>query len=103
MSQEAPPWHASLPAPRSTPPVIKPDVLLRILTFAGDFHNGGPLIVDVRRTDYEGGAIAGSINMPAQSFWINRAVLYKICRGMELDRIIFYCGKYCMLEITRYH
>lgn len=69
-------------------------MLLRILTFVGDFHNGGPLLVDVRRTDYEGGAIAGSINMPAQSFWMNRAVLYKLCRGLDLERIIFYCGKY---------
>ncbi|KAK0947695.1 hypothetical protein LTR29_000952 [Friedmanniomyces endolithicus] len=30
------------------------------------------LIIDVRRTDYEGGAIRGSLNVPAQGFYWNR-------------------------------
>jgi arsenical-resistance protein 2 len=33
------------------------------------------LIIDVRRTDYEGGAIRGSLNIPAQGFWWNRGML----------------------------
>jgi arsenical-resistance protein 2 len=33
------------------------------------------LIIDVRRTDLEGGMIRGSLNIPAQGFWWNRGML----------------------------
>ena len=36
------------------------------------------LIVDVRRMDYEGGAIRGSLNIPAQGFYWSRGGLYVV-------------------------
>ena len=50
------------------------------------------LIVDVRRTDYEGGAIRGSINIPAQGFWWNRGMLYELCYKAGMEWVVFTCG-----------
>lgn len=50
------------------------------------------LIVDVRRTDYEGGAICGSINIPAQGFWWNRGILYELAYKSDIEWVVFTCG-----------
>ncbi|KAK5107555.1 hypothetical protein LTR62_001043 [Meristemomyces frigidus] len=74
------------------------------------------LIVDVRRTDYEGGAIRGSLNIPAQGFWWNRGtqeeflsfydpsaannathlcylgMLYELCYKADIEWVVFTCG-----------
>ena len=50
------------------------------------------LIVDVRRTDYEGGAIRGSINIPAQGFWWNRGILYELAYKSDIEWVVFTCG-----------
>ena len=50
------------------------------------------LIVDVRRTDYEGGAIRGSINIPAQGFWWNRGMLYELAYKAGMEWVVFTCG-----------
>ena len=50
------------------------------------------LIVDVRRTDYEGGAIRGSINVPAQGFWWNRGILYELAYKAGMEWVVFTCG-----------
>ncbi|OCK81248.1 Rhodanese-like protein [Lepidopterella palustris CBS 459.81] len=81
----APPlWHASLPAPQHAAPLISRDV---VLPFSPE-----DLLIDVRRTDYEGGTIKGSLNMPAQSFYMNRAVLHRLCAKSGIKNVIFYCG-----------
>ena len=49
------------------------------------------LIVDVRRDDYEGGAIRGSINIPAQGFWWNRGILYELAYKSDIEWIVFTC------------
>jgi arsenical-resistance protein 2 len=62
----------------------------------GDLLNAGTLFIDVRRTDYEGGAIRGSLNMPAQSFLNNMATLFRLCKGdgvSVISRVVFYCGR----------
>ena len=50
------------------------------------------LIIDVRRTDYEGGAIRGSLNIPAQGFWWNRGMLYELAYKADVEWVVFTCG-----------
>ncbi|EMD94455.1 hypothetical protein COCHEDRAFT_1094540 [Bipolaris maydis C5] len=78
-------WTDAFPAPRITAPSISRDEVL------SDLSSPHLLIVDVRRTDYEGGTIRGSINLPAHSFYLNRGVLYDLCRRAGVTRVAFYC------------
>jgi hypothetical protein len=83
------------PQPRSEARVLQKEQLLRQFAVLGDLLSAGALLIDVRRTDYEGGTIRGSLNMPAQSFPMNMATLYRLCAGDGLSvisRVIFYCG-----------
>lgn len=80
-------WTDAFPAPRITAPAISRDKVL------SDLSSPDLLIVDVRRTDYEGGTIRGSINLPAHSFYLNRGVLYDLCRRAGVSRVAFYCGE----------
>jgi arsenical-resistance protein 2 len=85
-----PSWQDAFPAPRATAPIITRDAALP------DLSSGTLLLVDVRRTDYEGGTIKGSINLPAQSFYMNRRVLLDLCKRAGVKRVAFYCGKWDM-------
>ena len=49
------------------------------------------LIVDVRRTDYTGGSIRGSLNIPAQSFYWNRGILYELAYKSDIQWVVFTC------------
>ncbi|KAF2756635.1 hypothetical protein EJ05DRAFT_70936 [Pseudovirgaria hyperparasitica] len=49
------------------------------------------LLIDVRRNDYLGGAIKGSLNLPAETFHANRAELYELCRRAGVAEVVFYC------------
>ena len=69
--QEEKPWHASFPAPRLEAGVMPAARAQMILSM----KIASMLIIDVRRTDYEGGAVRGSLNIPAQGFWWNRGML----------------------------
>jgi arsenical-resistance protein 2 len=80
-------WHDAFPAPCITAPVIARDAVLP------DLSSGTLLLVDVRRTDYEGGTIKGSINLPAQSFYMNRGVLLDLCKRAGVKQVAFYCGE----------
>lgn len=79
-------WTDAFPAPRATAPVLAREEVL------SDLSSPDLLIVDVRRTDYEGGTIRGSINLPAQSFYMNRGVLYDLAKRAGVKRVAFYCG-----------
>lgn len=87
----APPWHAAFPAPQHTAPAISREEVMPSLS------SPDLLLVDVRRTDYEGGTIKGSINLPAQSFYMNRGVLHDLCKRAGVKKVVFYCGK-CILR-----
>ncbi|KAF2026499.1 hypothetical protein EK21DRAFT_73983 [Setomelanomma holmii] len=78
-------WTDAFPTPRTTAPILTREEAL------SDLSNPDLLIVDVRRTDYEGGTIKGSINLPAHSFYMNRAVLYDLCRRAGIKNVAFYC------------
>jgi arsenical-resistance protein 2 len=84
-----------IPEPTTDCPRIPRDQLLRQYQILGDILNAGTLLIDVRRTDYEGGMMRGSLNMPAQSFPYNMSTLYRLCQGDGLSvisRVVFYCG-----------
>jgi arsenical-resistance protein 2 len=80
-------WTDAFPAPRTTAPTMAREEALSALS------SSDLLIVDVRRTDYEGGTIKGSINLPAHSFYMNRAVLFDLCKRAGVKKVAFYCGK----------
>lgn len=80
-------WTDAFPSPVITAPLISREEILP------DISSPDLLIVDVRRTDYEGGAIKGSLNLPAHSFYMNRATLYNLCLRAGVKRVAFYCGK----------
>lgn len=93
--QDETPWHAAFPAPTTTAPTFAKDQLLRFYQMLGDILEAGMLLIDLRRIDYEGGTIRGSLNIPAQSFYMNMATLYRLCRGdgvNVISRVLFYCG-----------
>jgi len=66
------PWHAAFPAPKLTAEIMPQARARMMLSLKG---LGSLLVIDVRRTDYEGGSITGSLNIPAQGFWWNRGML----------------------------
>ncbi|KAK4629359.1 hypothetical protein CLAFUW4_07935 [Fulvia fulva] len=82
------PWHAAFPEPTITADVFPRSRALMIMSL----KIGSMLIVDVRRTDYEGGAIRGSINIPAQGFYWNRGVLYELAYKSSMEWVVFTCG-----------
>ena len=82
-----PNWHDAFPAPRTTAPTITRDEVLPTL------GSGDLLLVDVRRTDYEGGTVKGSLNLPAHSFYMKRAALFHLCKKACVKKVAFYCGK----------
>ncbi|KAF2277397.1 Rhodanese-like protein [Westerdykella ornata] len=79
-------WYDAFPAPRSTAPLLSRSDALSSLS------SPDLLLVDVRRTDFEGGTIRGSLNLPAHSFYMNRGVLYDLCKRAGVKTVAFYCG-----------
>lgn len=43
----------------------------------------------------QGGTIKTSMNLPAQSFYQTRKVLFDLCERAGITKVIFYCGEYC--------
>lgn len=82
------PWHAAFPEPTMTADVFPRSRALMIMSL----KIGSMLIVDVRRTDYEGGSIRGSINIPAQGFYWNRGILYELAFKSGMEWVVFTCG-----------
>ncbi|KAJ3494718.1 hypothetical protein NLG97_g3897 [Lecanicillium saksenae] len=94
-SGEAPPWWAGLPEPQATCETMDNLEVLQLLekVVASPKHETRNfLLVDVRRNDWDGGTIATSINLPAQSLFQTRPVIYQLCKQAGIERIIFYCG-----------
>ncbi|KAE9368616.1 hypothetical protein N431DRAFT_347432 [Stipitochalara longipes BDJ] len=86
-------WWESLPAARSAPPTISANAVMKLF----DDMDLAPtprtfLLVDVRRTDWEGGTIKTSLNLPAQSFYQTRKTLFDLLERSGFKMVIFYCG-----------
>ncbi|KAJ5794061.1 hypothetical protein N7457_000660 [Penicillium paradoxum] len=90
MSAEIP-WHAAFPAPRGAAPSISREELLQWIR---DGKQAGKdyVLVDLRRTDYEGGTIQGSLNLPAQSLYPTIPTLYSLVSNSSAKYVIWYCG-----------
>ncbi|KAK0459776.1 Rhodanese-like domain-containing protein [Desarmillaria tabescens] len=58
------PWYNAFPEPKSIPNGISAEKLHSLL-----LESSNVLVVDVRRTDFEGSFIKGAINLPAHSFY----------------------------------
>ncbi|KAF1959151.1 hypothetical protein CC80DRAFT_514459 [Byssothecium circinans] len=78
-------WWDAFPAPRHTAALLTREKAL------ADLSSSNLLLVDVRRTDFEGGTIKGSLNLPAHSFYLNRAVLHDLCKRAGVTQVAFYC------------
>lgn len=95
-SGAAPQWWDAFPKPQATCDFIEPEEvkdLIEKTQAAGKDSVRDFLLVDVRRTDLEGGTVATSVNLPAQSFYVTRPAIYQLCKQAGVKRIIFYCGK----------
>ncbi|KAJ5182221.1 hypothetical protein N7449_012368 [Penicillium cf. viridicatum] len=90
MSAELP-WHAAYPAPRGAAPSISREELLQWIR-EGKQAGKDFLLVDLRRTDYEGGTIQGSLNLPAQSLYPTIPTLYSLVSNSSVKYVIWYCG-----------
>ncbi|KAJ5337116.1 uncharacterized protein N7506_005138 [Penicillium brevicompactum] len=90
MSTETP-WHAAFPAPKSTPPSLSREELLGWIR-EGKQAGKDYVLVDVRRNDYEGGTIRGSLNLPAQSLYPTIPTLYSLISNSSAEYVVWYCG-----------
>ncbi|KAL4860549.1 hypothetical protein BDV12DRAFT_209202 [Aspergillus spectabilis] len=94
-SQPETPWHASFPTPLTTTPASLPrETLLEWLQPGPQSRTPGSdfLLVDLRRIDFEGGMIRGSLNLPAQSLYPTLGTLFSIVRSAGVRDVVFYCG-----------
>ncbi|KAJ7910688.1 hypothetical protein B0H13DRAFT_2011927 [Mycena leptocephala] len=81
-------WHAAFPNPTANPGSISPDdlaVLIREKELVKDY-----LVVDVRRTDFEGASIAGCLNLPAHSFYPTLSTIVTLLASVPL--VVFHCN-----------
>ncbi|KIO28978.1 hypothetical protein M407DRAFT_242790 [Tulasnella calospora MUT 4182] len=90
LAKPSAPWHAIFPSPQSTPQAISPEELATLLreNFAAvgkDF-----LIIDARRTDFEGACIRGAINLPAHSFYQTLPTI--VAALSNIPKVIFHCN-----------
>lgn len=95
-TQKEEPWWASFPEAKAACERIEASTVKGMILADKDSGKGAArdfLLVDVRRTDYEGGTIATSINLPAQSFYQTRPVTHQLCKQAGIKKIIFYCGR----------
>ena len=88
MASAEQPWHTAFPKPTMTAEIMPQRRAMMILSM----KIASMLIIDVRRTDYEGGAIRGSLNIPAQGFYWNRGMLYELCYKADIEWVVFTCG-----------
>lgn len=91
-----PPWWAAFPEPKAPVHALEPEDVAQLLeshSAAGPNSVKSFLLVDVRRTDWEGGTVTSSINLPAHTLYQTRPVIYQLCKQAGVKTIIFYCGK----------
>ncbi|KAK4247912.1 Rhodanese-like domain-containing protein [Corynascus novoguineensis] len=90
-SAAAAPWYAAYPAPKSEVVTISREEVLDLLK-STPLEKRDFVLVDLRRNDFEGGTIRGSINLPAQSLPLTLPSVYVMFKAAGLRKVIFYCG-----------
>ncbi|KAL2210150.1 Rhodanese-like protein [Sarocladium strictum] len=86
------PWHAKYPAPKYAPGEISREEVLAMLKDPSQVAGRDFVLVDVRRNDFEGGTIRGSVNFPAQSLYPTRPAIFQMVKAAGIKQVIFYCG-----------
>lgn len=79
------PWYNAFPEPKSIPDGISAEKLHALL-----LESPSVLVVDVRRTDFEGSFIKGAINLPAHSFYPTLQAVTPILARYRL--VVFHCN-----------
>ncbi|KAK2685403.1 hypothetical protein QWA68_015970 [Fusarium oxysporum] len=78
----ATPWHAAYPPPlNKTPTAMTRQEVLEVMKDSKNIAGKNYVLIDLRRTDHEGGTIRRSINLPAQSLYPMIKTLYTSSRG----------------------
>lgn len=106
MTQPAEPsWWEAFPEYKASCPRVEPSEVKELLKAyaSSDGKSKTFLLVDVRRTDWEGGTVATSINLPAHTFYQTRPVVHQLCKQAGIDTVIFYCGKRHRTRRMRQH
>ncbi|KAF5629447.1 arsenate reductase (Arc2) [Fusarium sp. NRRL 52700] len=88
-------WWEEFPEPKAECPRTDPSIVAKLIEVnaaSGKSAHRDFLLVDVRRTDWEGGTIATSINLPAHTLYQTRPQIYQLVKQAGIKRIIFYCG-----------
>jgi arsenical-resistance protein 2 len=99
MAQSAEPasWWEAFPEFKASCPRLEASEVKELLEASPTVGNSSSkrnfLLVDVRRTDWEGGTVTSSINLPAHTFYQTRPVVYQLCKQAGIETVIFYCGK----------
>ncbi|KAH0282617.1 hypothetical protein KCU62_g9604, partial [Aureobasidium sp. EXF-3399] len=83
------PWHAEFPEPKAEAAIMPRNRVMQMLSLRGV---AAILIIDLRRMDFEGGCLRGSLNIPAQGFWWNRGMLYELAYKADIEWVVFTCG-----------
>lgn len=89
------PWWAAFPEAKAECPRMEASEVKALLDAdanAGQDAKRSFLLVDVRRTDWEGGTVKTSINLPAHTLYQTRPTIYQLCKQANVDKVIFYCG-----------
>ncbi|PTB37390.1 uncharacterized protein TrAFT101_011115 [Trichoderma asperellum] len=87
------PWHAAFPSPRKQEPgAMTRGEVLKMMKDSGSEAGKDYLLVDLRRTDHQGGTIRGSINLPAQSLFPALPTVYNMVKAAGIRKVIWYCS-----------
>ncbi|KAH8596583.1 hypothetical protein B0O99DRAFT_509533 [Bisporella sp. PMI_857] len=86
-------WFKGMPPPKTTVPLIEGSEVMA--WFDGMDVRPGPrtwLVVDVRGVEWKGGAILGSLNAPATSFWQSRKTVFDLVDRAGVQSVVVACG-----------
>ncbi|KAJ3125689.1 hypothetical protein HK098_008281 [Nowakowskiella sp. JEL0407] len=83
-------WWEEYPATISNPERFSAEQVAELYSSPEESVGKTFLVVDVRRADYGGGHVKGSVNVPAQSFYDNRKEFVE--KYSHIPKLYFYCN-----------
>ncbi|RGP78886.1 oxidoreductase [Fusarium longipes] len=87
------PWHAAYPSPLTkSPATMTRQEVLDMMKDSKNIVGRDYVLIDLRRTDHEGGTIRGSINLPAQNLYPTTKTLYRLFKSAGVQKVIWYCS-----------
>lgn len=89
VATKGPEWHDAFPKPQSAPAYVSHEVLREMIEESAGDEDTGFVVVDVRRTDFEGSCVRGAVNIPAQSFPLGLDTWSKVFGDRT---VIFHCS-----------